>query len=224
MNELEKLMARMVELEKVAERSEEQNSELGKAKTRVAELEKERDDASDQTVKKLAEMERKEAIRAVADQFDVEKALTRTFVSDSSKSVQDFKDALLEKRMAETPSVPGNVLSEDGRKDMLRAIEDSLVLRLGGAVKDAHKDMDNFRGATLIDIARAVTGESGYNNEQIAERAMVTADFPNLLLGAGNRVLMSEFEAAGASYKGFVVEVDVPDFRTNREKLRNGHR
>jgi len=222
MNELEKLMARMAELEKVAERSADQDKELDDAKTRVAELEEERDDAATKTVTRLAEMERKEAIRAVADQFDVDKETTRTFIDDSKKSVQDFKDTLLEKRMGETPNVPGNVLSEDGRKDMLRAIEDSLVIRLGGAVKDAHKDMDKFRGATLIDLARSITGETGYDNERIAERAMVTADFPNLLLGAGNRVLMDEFEAAGATYRQFVQEVDVNDFRENSDNTAGG--
>ena len=222
MKELQNLLTRMAELETIAERSAKEEKELKKAQTRVAELEKERKDESDQTVKKLAEMERKEEIRAVADQFDVDKETTRTFVGDKSKSVQDFKDALLEKRMAEAPSVPMNVMSEDGRKEMMRAIEDSLVLRLGGAVVDAHKDIDKFRGASLIDIARAVTGETGYNNEKIAERAMVSADFPNLLLGAGNRILMSEFDAAAASYKSFVVEVDVPDFRTNTDITRGG--
>ncbi len=222
MNELEKLLARMAELEKVAERSEDQNAELTKAKTRVSVLEKERDEDSAKTVTRLAEMERKEAIRAVADQFEVDKNMTGEYLNDSKRSVQDFKDALLEKRMNEAPNLPTNVMSEDGRKDMLRAIEDSLVIRLGGVVKDAHKDMDNYRSATLIDIARSITGATGYNKEEIAERAMVTADFPNLLLGAGNRVLMAEFEASGATYSQFVTSVDVPDFRENSDITRGG--
>ena len=212
----------MAELETVAERNEEQNTELEKAQTRVKELEKARDDKADKTATRLAEMERKESIREAGEQFGADKETIRTFVGDASKSVQDFKDTLLEKRMSDTPNVPVNVMSEDGRKDMLRAIEDSLVVRLGGHVKDAHKDMDNYRGASLIDLAKALTGETGYNNEAIAERAMVTADFPNLLLGAGNRVLMAEFEIAAATYKTFVTEVDVPDFRENTDITRGG--
>ena len=222
MNELEKLMARMAELEKLAERSEDQNKELATAKTRVAQLEKERNDEADKTAKRLAEMERKEAIREAGEQFGADAETVRTFVSDSTKSVQNFKDALLEKRMTETPSVPANVMTEDGRKEMLRSIEDSLVVRLGGQVAEPTRGMEQYASATLIDIARSITGMNSFNKEEIAERAMVTADFPNLLLGAGNRVLMDEFAAAGATYGQFVTAVDVPDFRTNTDATRGG--
>jgi len=222
MNELEKLMKRAEELEKLAERSKDQEGELKTAKVRILALEKERKDEATKTTARLAEMERKEAIREAGEQYGADAETIRTFVADSSKSLQDFKDGLLAKRVSDAPNVPTNVMSEDGRKDMLRAIEDSLVIRLGGAVKDAHKDMANYRGATLIDLARAITGDTGYDNEKIAQRAMVTADFPNLLLGAGNRVLMAEFEMAASTYKAFVTEIDVPDFRVNTDITRGG--
>lgn len=216
MNELQKLMARIAELEKVAERNADQDKELEKAKTRAGELQKELD-TRNEDAKKIAELERKEAIREAGEQFGASADFVRTFVSDATKSVQDFKDALLEERMKETPQVPANVMSEDGRADMMRAIEDAMVIRLGGKVKEAHRDIDKFRGASLLDMARAVTGVDSFNKEVIAERALVTADFPNLLLSAGNRMISSEFEAAAATYRSFVTEVDVQDFRENSD-------
>jgi len=218
----EQLLARLKELETLAERSVDQDKELDKTRKEITKLEKERDGEAGKTATRLAEMERKEAIREAGEQFNADADTIRTFVGDTSKSLQNFKDALLEKRMNETPNVPVNVMGEDGRVDMLRAIEDSLVLRLGGKINEPHADMEKYRSATLVDIARAVTGATGFNKETIAERAMVTADFPNLLLGAGNRVLMAEFETAGATYRQFVTEVDVPDFRQNSDLTKGG--
>ena len=220
MNELEKLMKRLAELEKVAKRSDDQDKELEKTRTKIAGLEKERDDVAKQTATRLAEMERKEAIREAGEQFGADAETIRTFVGDSSKSVQDFKDALLEKRMGETPDVPVNVYSENGRDEMIRDIEDAFVVRLGGQVKEVRAGSAKFASATLSDIARTMFDIQSFDKEIIAERAMKTADFPNLLLGAGNRVLMAEFETAAASYRSFVTEVDVPDFRINNDITR----
>jgi len=220
MKELEKLMKRLAELEKVAKRSEDQDKELVKTRANIAKLEKERDDESAKTVTRLAEMERKEAIRVAGEQFDADTDMVRTFVADASKSVQDFKDALLEKRSSETPNVPVNVYSENGRDEMMRDIEDSLVVRLGGRVKEVREGASKFASATLSDLARAMFDIKSFDKEVIAERAMKTADFPNLLLGAGNRVLMAEFDAAAASYRQFVTEIDVPDFRENTDITR----
>ncbi len=185
-------------------------------------IDKERDGSVDEMAKKLAEMERKEAIRSTADHFGVDKEMTRTFVGDESKTVQDFKDALLEKRMSETPTIDVKVGDVSNKDEMLRAMGDAMVIKMGGTVEKPHADTDMYRMATLGDMAKSVTGMSGYNKIEIAERAMVTADFPNLLLGSGNRVLEGEFQAAGATYREIVTEVDVPDFRTNKDLTKGG--
>lgn len=215
--ELKELLERIAKLEEIKERNADQNKELTAAKERAETLKNEAQERADKNEKELNELKRKEAIREAGDQFGASADMIREFTGNPEKSVQDFKDALLASRMSETPSVPANVMSEDGRKGMLRAIEDSLVIRFGGSVKEPHADLDKFKGATLIDIARAVTGESSYNKEVIAERAMVSADFPNLLLNAGNRMLISEYEAQVATYRAFVTEVDVQDFRENTD-------
>ena len=217
MNELEKLLARMAELETVAERSAKEEKELKKAQTRVAELEKERDGEADKTAKRLAEMERKEAIRDAGDQYKVDTETVRAFVKDETKTLQDFKDALLESRISEAPLIPANVLSQDGKQDMMRAIEDAFVIRLGGDVKDPHKDLDKFRGASLLDIVRAMNPDVGYSKDALVERALGTADLPNLLISSGNRFLVSEFEAAMPTYSIFAEAMDVSDFRSNSD-------
>ena len=219
---LKELLARIAELEKLAERSADQNAELDHARARVAELEEAQrnTEGADSLAAKLAEMERKEAIREAAEKFGADAEMTRSFLSDTGKTAQDLKDALLEKRISDQPVVDVKVGDTANREGMIAAIGDALAIRMGADVKEPHADADMFRTAGLIDIAKAVTGESGYNREKIAERAMVTADFPNLLVSSGNRVLEQEFDAASGTYRSIVTEVDVSDFRTNTDITR----
>jgi len=219
MNELEKLLKRTKDLEKIAERTKDQEKELVIAMGRVSELEKERDLNSNKAEVKMAEMERNLQIREAGDKFDAGSEMIRKFVDDTTKTVQDFKDALLAERMA-TPNIPANVMSENGSKDIVRDIEDSMVLRLGGNLENVRAGAMKFSNATLSDMARAMFNIDSFDKEVIAERAMKTADFPNLLLSAGNRVLNAEFESAFASYRTFATAIDVPDFRENSDITR----
>lgn len=217
MNELEKLMQRIRELEKIAERSADQTAELDKARARVSELEAERNDTNENMAAKLAEMERKEAIREAGEAYKADAEMIRAHLSDKTMTAQDLKDALLVARVEDATDVSVQVGGRNGKEEMERAIGDALSIRMGVEVKEPHADVDMFRGASMIDIAKAVTGVSSYNKEKIAERAMSTADFPNLLLSVGNRVLEQEFEAASGTYREFVTEVDVNDFRQNSD-------
>ena len=201
-------LERLATLEAMTERSVEENTELKRMlsekldadKVEIAQLRAEKD-----------ELVRQADINTLANANDVDEAIRSKFLGNKNLKVEEFlREALASKK----PEVIVQVGDTSNRSDMLLAIEDSLAMRFGLDVKDAHKDVDMFRTATMSDIAKAVTGATGYNKDAIAERAMVSADFPLLLLNVGNRMLEMEFEASAGTYRQFVKEVDVSDFRS----------
>lgn len=213
---LEELLKRIAELEKMAERSADQDAELSKARAKVSDLE-ERAKKSEDNEAELKEMKRKEAIREAGEKYGASADVVRTFLDDTTKTDQDLKDKLLEERKVNTPDITVQVGDINNKDELLRAVGDAVAARMGVSLDNPHKDVEMFRGASLLDIAKAVTGSTGYNKEQIAERAMVSADFPNLLLGSGNRMLEAEFDAANTTYEQFVQFEDVQDFRSNTD-------
>lgn len=65
----------------------------------------------------------------------------------------------------------------------------------------------SFRG-----MARGLDVRS--NASRIVELALGTADFPNLLANAANKMLMPEYEAAQPTYRMLAERQDLPDFKT----------
>jgi len=202
---------RLAALVAISERTVEENTELSsllKAERADEQIELDKMRSERNELKRVNEIEKLAKERGISD------TLRDSFVGDEAKSFDDFtRAALKELADAQVVSTPAPDTSDSRRDDMLRAIEDNLAQRLGAKVENPHKDANMFRGASLFDIAKAVTGSTGYDRNAIAERAMVSADFPLLLLNSGNRVLVDEFDAASGTYKQFVKEVDVQDFR-----------
>lgn len=151
----------------------------------------------------------------------------KRFLDDKTKTPDDFARALLDavtaqqtdvnfQRGEETPSV-WVVNGRQNEGDLKRAIADSMILRAGLSLDNPHKDAEIFRGATLVELARHVTGFSGYNPHEIIARAMSTSDFPVLLGNVANRVLVQAFESANGTYDQWTTAVDVDDFKTRNE-------
>lgn len=97
-------------------------------------------------------------------------------------------------------------------------MQNAIYARMSGAAPS--DDAREFMGASMIDLARTLMLENGHADaryasaSQIAERAMhTTSDFPNLLLGAGNRYLIDMFQAAGSAIKAVSRQRTAADFR-----------
>lgn len=150
----------------------------------------------------------------------------KRFLGDKTKSPDDFARALLDAATAQQTEVHFQrgentpVFYGGGRQnhvELMRAIGDSLIIRAGLSLNDAHKDAQMFSGASMVEIARQVTGYSGYNPHEIIARAMSTSDFPVLLGNVANRVLVQAFESANGTYDQWTTAVDVDDFKTRNE-------
>ncbi|MFH0710117.1 MAG: Mu-like prophage major head subunit gpT family protein [Pseudomonadota bacterium] len=148
------------------------------------------------------------------------------FIGDTTKNADDLARAMLDvatskqtnvdfQRGEDTPQV--YVIGQQNRGDLMRAIGDSLILRAGMSVAEPHKDVDQFRGASMVEIARMVTGYSGYDRNEIIKRAMSTSDFPVLLGNVANRVLSQAYDEEMGTFDAWTTPVDVADFKTRTE-------
>lgn len=154
----------------------------------------------------------------------------KRFLDDNTKTADDLARAMLDKATEKQTDVPFQrgeatphvyVIGQQNHSDMMRAIGDSLIMRAGLNVTDAHKDVDQFRGASMLEIARMVTGYTGYDKNELIKRAMSTSDFPTLLGNVANRVLSVAYEEEAGTFDMWTIAEDVADFKTRTEASRD---
>lgn len=171
-----------------------------------------------------ADRRRTVAIETLAARHGID---DRSFVRqhiDGGSTEQQFRDALLDHiatRQERSPTFPvqsARVL-EDEREKRREAIGNALDHRISpGAVTltDAGR---NFRGMTMIEIARDVlTAEGiscrGMERDEIARRAFhSSSDFPIILEGVINRQLRSGYAVMGQTFKAWAKRTTATDFR-----------
>lgn len=206
------LMERLANLEKISQRSEDQEKELTQVRTQIeAEREKEL-----QTLRaEKAEAVRKAEILSIATSYGASDETRAKF--EEKGTPQEFMKAILDERASKQEKFHASAKDDSGRDEMMRAITDAVALKSGAKVDNPHADANMFRGASMIDIAKKVCAIRGYDKNEIAARAMVTADFPMLLVNAGNRVLEQGYAEQASSFESWVKQIDVPDFKTNTD-------
>ena len=217
----EELMQRLAALEAKADRTADENAEY----KRLMDMQRADEKAEiDNLKKERAELKRKADIEKLAIEHGVSDTLREEFTANEERTVEDFLKAALKERAEkqEKNGKPDVTVGDTANRDqMLRAMEDGFVIRMGGAVKDASADALKFSIASLSDIGRMLTGaHQEFDRVKLAERMMVTADFPNLLVNSGNRTLEAEFDAAATTYRQFTTAVDLPDFRKTTDITR----
>lgn len=221
----EELRAELLELRKSIDELNETQ------KVRLEELEKleKRKDTSTPTVdvsqvanNAIAE-ERQRAAEinnlVIAGELTQERATTHITVGDSIDMV---RKAILDERVKKSQVVVSNGEDTNALK---RSMEDAILMRVGFTPKTVADGADNFRGASLLDMARAITGYEGFDRQELAKRAMSTSDFPLLLGNVANRVVAAAFEEEEGTFAIWTQAVELPDFRTRNEisfKNQNG--
>ncbi|MFA5669929.1 MAG: Mu-like prophage major head subunit gpT family protein [Balneolaceae bacterium] len=209
---LKELMARLAELEKVSKRTDVENAELDKVRK---DIEVAKEVELNQLRAKNAELTRKAEIDAVSAKYEPSVELRAKFEKDGT--VDEFTRAILDEKSKAQPQFHAEVKDESTRESMIVAMTDAMALNAGVKVKDAHKDADSLRGASLTDFARKFLGVNSFDRNEIANRAMVTADFPLILANVANKVLAQGYDEEMATYGLWVKEVDVNDFKTNSD-------
>ncbi|MEA1919143.1 MAG: Mu-like prophage major head subunit gpT family protein [Campylobacterota bacterium] len=214
----ENLLKRLKELEAMAQRNDEQNKEL---KNLVAQRDAEKVAFDTKEMQRLKdenlELTRKNDIEATISAYNPSKDLADKF--RTAGTVNEFTRAILDERVKEQPNISTNAENENTRSSMINGMIDGLALRLGAKIEKPHKDAEKYRNAPLTQIGNILLPENerSFNPNEIAQRSLVSGDFPLLLQSVGARILTAEFEARLGTYKAWMKEVDVPDFRVMTE-------
>lgn len=98
-------------------------------------------------------------------------------------------------------------------------MQEALVARIQGLAPKA--EAQPYMQIRIVDMAAELLelrGEKGLryaSADTVLQRALhTTSDFPNLLTGTGNRVLMASYEAAASPLKAIARQTTIADFRS----------
>lgn len=157
---------------------------------------------------------------------DLERAYAEAdAIIDADGTVEDANARALELMQERTANAPRVRVVNPGTSpaDTMRRRQDALYARVTGtAPKDDAREFYNVR---LVDHARAALAACnvstvGMNEFDIITRAHTVSDYPLLLEGTGNRVLMEQFEAQQTPLMRLGRTATAPDFRTlNRLRI-----
>jgi hypothetical protein len=144
------------------------------------------------------------------------------------KSVEQAKSALIDHLAAKSEANPISgshaINAAPGGKEKLAArMAEALACRYTG--KEPSDPAREFMGARIADLARVCCERNGLRPSMDAastiELAHTTSDFPNLLQGTGERMLLESYRAAQANIKRIARPSTASDFRT-KSMLRLG--
>lgn len=158
---------------------------------------------------------------------------------DEGRSVEQFRSALLEKLMSrEAPATDNRAparVGEEHHEKRAVAMREALHHRADPSV-DLTPAAREYRGFSLMDMAREAlelrgVRTRGMSRDEIAGHALAqrsggmhsTSDFPIILSNVVNTTLRAGYEAAGQTFRPFVREGSVGDFKlVNRAQLGEG--
>ncbi|MGB3751879.1 MAG: Mu-like prophage major head subunit gpT family protein, partial [Arcobacteraceae bacterium] len=142
-----------------------------------------------------------------------------TFIKEGDE-LDMVRKAILDERSNDSKSIV--IGNSDDNTNMQRCIEDAILMRVGFTPTKVEEGTENFRGASLLDMARSLTGYQGYDRAELVQRAMSTSDFPLLLGNVANRVIAGAFDEEEGTFALWTESVELPDFKTRNEtKLSN---
>lgn len=145
-------------------------------------------------------------------------------LSDPSITLDKAREMILDK-MGEGASAvnhPGHQIAggvNAHHEDFKQAAVDAMLMRNGVQVADPHPAAQDLRGRSILDVAEMMVSNAGRTflggagPLEIVRAAMTTSDFPELLSGIASRSLMIGYQGEPASYRQWVREVEVRDFK-----------
>jgi hypothetical protein len=195
--ELEKLNKENAEKQR---KLDDATDNLSATEQRALDAEKEVDDVKVQ----LREANRVNEIDTLQRELGADNEFVAKYREDKSQDAStmaiDYAKSLADK------SISLRVGNAEAPEDIQRQAEDAIFQRMGGKV-----DTDSiFARATIMDIAKELTGVS--DREDALQRSITTSTLPKLLGGAGNRLLVQEFNEAPITYQQWTDATDRNDF------------
>ena len=166
-------------------------------------------------------MKRKAEINELAVAYGADAETVRSFIGDKTKTKEDFLRHLLDEKTKQQPRVFAGRRADETHGEMIRAMSDGLLLRLGFSSDNIHQDADMFRGMSVQNMVRKIAGLPLEASESDLVRAMTTSDFPRLLVNVQNKVIQDSFASAPITFRIWTQAVDFKDFKP-RTEVRKG--
>lgn len=157
--------------------------------------------------------------------------LARSAVA-AGDTVDQFRARLTDAMAAEHSRQPNTrpqvSVHDNAQVDAARAaaIENALMHRADPSNNELSADGRNFRGMTLLEMAREVVEANGVRTRGMARielagvalqsrgsGMMAVDDFPNILANIANKTLRAGYDAAPQTFRPLVRVVTVPDFK-----------
>ena len=180
-------------------------------KTRLQELEdKEKEAQRALTTSVKDEQTRSSEILALATTGHLTLERASEFVSKGT-SIDEVRKAVIDEKSRSSHTVVVGGVPDAA--NMMRDVENSILLRCGVKIPDAKASENYFRGATLIDMVRHIIGINSMDRIDIAQRAMSNDQFTLLLGNVANRVMVANFEEQIGTYDAWTTNVDLPNFK-----------
>lgn len=180
-------------------------------KTRLQELEdKEKEAQRALTTSVKDEQTRSSEILALATAGHLTLERASEFVSKGT-SIDEVRKAVIDEKSRSSHTVVVGGVPDVA--NMMRDVENSILLRCGVKIPDVKASENYFRGATLTDMARHIVGINSMDRVDIAQRAMSNDQFTLLLGNIANRVMVSNFEEQEGTYNLWTTNVDLPNFK-----------
>jgi len=110
----------------------------------------------------------------------------------------------------------------NGRRDFMAAACDGLLIRSGVPIENPHPAAKDFRGSSILAIARDVIGQrsgtSGMSANELVQRALSVSDFADILANTMNKALLTGLnnESSARTFSRWTRAGLLQDFKTGK--------
>jgi hypothetical protein len=179
-----------------------------------------------------AERERVASIMTAVRAAGMSQAEAEAFITNGT-DINAVRESIIAGLASRQPQIDPTNASARGDEALQtrEALQSSMLIRAGQTATVTPEDRTraaDFNGMRMLDIARNCLDRAGINHRGLSElelygRAITssTSDFPVLLQGVINRVLLAEYTITPDTWRRFCHIGSVSDFR-NHDRLRLG--
>lgn len=167
-------------------------------------------------------------IQTICRQAGLDAVRAQKFITDGT-GLDAVRSAVMEHLMASIENggghghrTPVEFIGDEADKRRA-AVVDGLVLRSGVTLDKPAPGAREYRGASLVDIARECLqaagvrvsgmGKAAIAREVLSGRAAQTSDFPEILGAAVGKILLRSYEEAPATFEMWTKAADAADFK-----------
>lgn len=155
--------------------------------------------------------------------------MAKKFIDDDT-AIDEVRKALFEKMKETNPPVGAGaiVMTADERDKFRSAVSHGILARSGIAVEKPAPGHEQFRAASLENVARLCLERSGIDSRQFVSREQVasaiirqaasgtftTSDFSSIYLDVANKTMLKAYQESPATWRPLVNVVPASDFKT----------